>query len=282
MIRLAYWSFAAVAIAVVIAASAADATAQQAPQADPSAMSPETVDTPVKPKKVKVKVQPAMSPEAAAQPPTTGTTATQAVKTDPAATKPAEPQKAETKTAAKPVKQASSPCKGLYEAACREEPACSWVGASKQKDGTEVKAFCRKAPSSAKAKPADSMPTQAATDATTAAKPQALAGVTPGTEVTASPCKGLPEGDCRTNTECLWIAPWTKKDGTAVQAYCRKKGGNAAKTPPPPPVQTGAVQPQMENGPPVPLATKAAVQEAKPVAEPVQSGITPAGEVSAK
>lgn len=37
----------------------------------------------------------------------------------------------------------SSPCKGLEQAACTAKADCSWVAATKRKDGREVKAYCR-------------------------------------------------------------------------------------------------------------------------------------------
>jgi hypothetical protein len=37
-----------------------------------------------------------------------------------------------------------SPCAGLTETACRAATECSWVAATKRKDGKTVKAYCRK------------------------------------------------------------------------------------------------------------------------------------------
>lgn len=37
----------------------------------------------------------------------------------------------------------SSPCKGLEQRACAAKAECSWVGATKRKDGRQVKAYCR-------------------------------------------------------------------------------------------------------------------------------------------
>jgi hypothetical protein len=51
--------------------------------------------------------------------------------------------KAETKA---PVKKAASPCKGLVEAACGANTACSWVKATKTKAGKDRKAYCRLKP----------------------------------------------------------------------------------------------------------------------------------------
>jgi hypothetical protein len=45
-----------------------------------------------------------------------------------------------------PAKKAASPCKGLAEAACGANTACSWVKASKTKKGKDRKAYCRLAP----------------------------------------------------------------------------------------------------------------------------------------
>ena len=52
--------------------------------------------------------------------------------------------KAETKAPA--AKKAASPCKGLVEAACGANTACSWVKASKTKAGKDIKAYCRLKP----------------------------------------------------------------------------------------------------------------------------------------
>ena len=52
-------------------------------------------------------------------------------------------KKAETKA---PVKKAASPCKGLVEAACGANTACSWVKATKTKAGKDRKAYCRLKP----------------------------------------------------------------------------------------------------------------------------------------
>lgn len=38
---------------------------------------------------------------------------------------------------------ATSPCKGLEQKACAAKAECSWVGATKRKDGRQVKAYCR-------------------------------------------------------------------------------------------------------------------------------------------
>lgn len=52
--------------------------------------------------------------------------------------------KADTKKA--PAKKAASPCKGLVEAACGANTACSWVKATKTKAGKDRKAYCRLKP----------------------------------------------------------------------------------------------------------------------------------------
>lgn len=36
-----------------------------------------------------------------------------------------------------------SPCKGLEQKACAGKAECVWVGATKRKDGHQVKAYCR-------------------------------------------------------------------------------------------------------------------------------------------
>lgn len=57
------------------------------------------------------------------------------------------------------------------------------------------------------------------------AAPAAAKTVKP-TAKAASPCKGLDEAACTKSGEtCSWIAATTRKDGKAVKAYCRKKGG---------------------------------------------------------
>ena len=43
-------------------------------------------------------------------------------------------------------KKAASPCKGLAEAACGSNTACSWVKASKTKAGKDIRAYCRLKP----------------------------------------------------------------------------------------------------------------------------------------
>jgi hypothetical protein len=49
----------------------------------------------------------------------------------------------------------ASQCKGLTQEACTAKAECSWVSATKRKDGTEVKAYCRAKPKkSASASPA--------------------------------------------------------------------------------------------------------------------------------
>jgi hypothetical protein len=45
--------------------------------------------------------------------------------------------------AATPAKP-KSPCAGLAETACRAATECSWIAATKRKDGKTVKAYCRK------------------------------------------------------------------------------------------------------------------------------------------
>jgi hypothetical protein len=37
-------------------------------------------------------------------------------------------------------------------------------------------------------------------------------------------CKGLAAEQCSKQTTCLWIQAYTRKDGKAVNAYCRNKG----------------------------------------------------------
>jgi hypothetical protein len=42
--------------------------------------------------------------------------------------------------------KAASPCKGLAEAACTGNTACSWIKATKTKAGKDRKAYCRLKP----------------------------------------------------------------------------------------------------------------------------------------
>ena len=37
----------------------------------------------------------------------------------------------------------ASPCKVLEQKACAGKTECSWIGATKRKDGKHVKAYCR-------------------------------------------------------------------------------------------------------------------------------------------
>ncbi len=41
---------------------------------------------------------------------------------------------------------AVSPCKGLEQTACAKKSECSWIAATKRKDGHPVKAYCRLKP----------------------------------------------------------------------------------------------------------------------------------------
>lgn len=47
---------------------------------------------------------------------------------------------------AAPFANAASQCKNLSQDACSAEPACAWVNGYTRKDGREVKAYCRNAP----------------------------------------------------------------------------------------------------------------------------------------
>ena len=64
-----------------------------------------------------------------------------AVAQQPPTTTPAP--KAPAAKAATPAKP-KSPCAGLVETACRAAAECSWIPATKRKDGKTVKAYCRK------------------------------------------------------------------------------------------------------------------------------------------
>jgi hypothetical protein len=43
----------------------------------------------------------------------------------------------------KPARRAASKCRGLDEMVCGTTPGCTWVAATKNKAGKEVKAYCR-------------------------------------------------------------------------------------------------------------------------------------------
>lgn len=72
--------------------------------------------------------------EAIAQQPTPAPTAKAAAPAQPKATK--APAKAKTAATA-------SACKGLEQKACGAKSDCSWIAATKRKDGKAVKAYCR-------------------------------------------------------------------------------------------------------------------------------------------
>ena len=44
----------------------------------------------------------------------------------------------------------------------------------------------------------------------------------------ASQCKGLVENACSADTQCTWVDGYTRKDGRAVTAHCRKSPNNKA------------------------------------------------------
>jgi hypothetical protein len=41
-------------------------------------------------------------------------------------------------------------------------------------------------------------------------------------------CKGQAENACVADASCTWVASYVRKDGAAVNGYCRSKGGNSA------------------------------------------------------
>jgi hypothetical protein len=69
--------------------------------------------------------------------------ATQPTTKAPAAQTPPPAAKTTTKS-----KATDSPCKGLAEAACTTNPACSFVKEVVRKDGKKQSAYCRKKPTS--------------------------------------------------------------------------------------------------------------------------------------
>lgn len=129
----------------------------------------------------------AMAQDAPAKPAAKVEPAKPAAKAEPA--KPAA-KKVETAKPAKPAK-AASPCKGLDEAACgKMGETCSWIAATKRKDGKEVKAYCRKKGGFlTKTKPAAkpvAKPAAATTPAEPAAKTTAKKTVAPAAPAAAA------------------------------------------------------------------------------------------------
>ncbi len=61
------------------------------------------------------------------------------------AAKAAAPAKA-AKAPAKAKSTTASACKGLEQKACGAKSDCSWIAATKRKDGKDVKAYCRTKP----------------------------------------------------------------------------------------------------------------------------------------
>jgi hypothetical protein len=47
----------------------------------------------------------------------------------------------------------------------------------------------------------------------------------------ASPCKGLAQDVCQSNTICSWVKGHGAKKGTETASYCRKKPSRAKVTP---------------------------------------------------
>ena len=94
-----------------------------------------------------------------------------AVPAAPAAKAPAAPSAPATAKAV-PAKKPATPvstCNKLEEKACATNTDCSWIAATKRKDGKEVSAYCRNKPKSTKAAPkkadAKAAPAAAATPA---------------------------------------------------------------------------------------------------------------------
>ena len=82
-----------------------------------------------------------------------------------------------TQTTTAPVKAppkatTASACKGLDQAACTGNTTCTWIAATKRKDGKDVKAYCRSKPkgapkAAATTTPATTPPAKATTPTTT-------------------------------------------------------------------------------------------------------------------
>jgi hypothetical protein len=50
-------------------------------------------------------------------------------------------------------------------------------------------------------------------------------------------CKGMPEAGCAGDAACTWVSAYTRKDGIAVNGYCRTRSGKRpAAAPEPAPV----------------------------------------------
>lgn len=79
---------------------------------------------------------------AEAQQPSAAPTAAKPAPALPAKSSIASSPAATTSTRAKP----ASPCKDLEQKACAAKAECSWVAATKRKDGRQVKAYCRLQP----------------------------------------------------------------------------------------------------------------------------------------
>jgi hypothetical protein len=80
--------------------------------------------------------------------------------------------KAEPKKAAEPKKVAASPCQGIEQAACAAKTECTWIAATKRKDGKDVKAYCRAKPAKSAAAAAPKAAPKAAAPAAKAAEPK--------------------------------------------------------------------------------------------------------------
>ena len=93
-------------------------------------------------------------------------------------------------------------------------------------------AAVKAAPAAAKAAPAAAA-AKAATQAAPAVKAAAPAVVKKAAAPAASPCKGLDETACKSNSVCGWTIPTkaNSKTGTVQPAYCHKMAGVAVKKP---------------------------------------------------
>ena len=106
----------------------------------------------------------------------------------PAAKAPAEAaaKAAPAKTAAKKPAAPQSACNKLDEKACGGNTDCSWIAATKRKDGKEVSAYCRAKPKSVRAAPkktdAKAGPAAAKATPATPSAPAAPAAKAPATK----------------------------------------------------------------------------------------------------
>ena len=52
-------------------------------------------------------------------------------------------------------------------------------------------------------------------------------------------CKGMPEAGCTGDAACSWVSSYTRKDGIAVDGYCRTRSGKRPAAVPEPAAASG-------------------------------------------